>query len=50
MKEPKPAHTRAFAQMGGKRYYLGRYGTPESHRKYEQTVVEWLEAGRQQRV
>ena len=49
-KQKAKPHARAFVELGGKRHYLGRYGTPESRRKYEQTVAEWLEAGRQQRV
>ena len=36
----------ALVQIAGKRIYLGKYGTPESHEKYERTLAEWLTASR----
>ena len=33
--------------LSGRDLYLGRFGTPESHRAYERVVASWLANGRQ---
>ena len=37
---------RAFVELGGRRIYLGAYGSPESRQLYDQTLAEWTLAGR----
>ena len=32
---------RAFVQLNGKRYYLGKYGMPESKEQYRRLIAEW---------
>ncbi len=32
----------ARVRIDGKRYYLGKYGTPESHNRYEELIQDWL--------
>lgn len=39
---------RAFVRLDGRRIYLRRYNSPESQRRYQQVVAEWLASGRQQ--
>ncbi|MCC6416785.1 MAG: site-specific integrase [Gemmataceae bacterium] len=34
----------AVVRLDGKDHYLGAYGTPESRRRYEQILAEWLAA------
>ena len=55
MRIPKLRHHRASGQgfvelpgPGGVRrwVYLGKHGTPEAQAKYDQTIAEWLAAGR----
>jgi integrase len=36
----------AVVTLGGRDYYLGRHGTPESRVEYDRLVVEWLVNGR----
>lgn len=36
---------RAFVRLGGRKVFLGRYGSPESREKYHRTVAEWLAGG-----
>ena len=36
----------AFVEIGGKRKYLGVYGSPESREKYDRQLAEWLQNGR----
>ena len=36
----------ALVQIDGRRIYLGKYDSPESHQKYERIVSEWLAAAR----
>ena len=37
---------RAVVTLGGRHYYLGRHGTPESRAEYDRLVAEWLATGR----
>ena len=37
---------RAFVELDGQRYYIGRYGSRESRQRYDQLVAEWLASGR----
>jgi integrase len=37
----------ARVTLDGKTFYLGVFGTPESHEKYDRLIAEWLEGGRQ---
>jgi integrase len=32
--------------LDGRTYYLGKYGTPESHEKYDRIMAEWLASSR----
>ena len=32
---------RAVVRIGGQDHYLGRYGTPESHERYERAMAQW---------
>ena len=32
----------AVVRLDGRDFYLGKYGTPESHGKYERLIAEWL--------
>lgn len=32
----------AVVRIGGRDHYLGKYGSPESHEKYDRLVAEWL--------
>lgn len=43
-------YPRAFVELGGKRVYLGRWGTPESREAYHRTVAEWFASGGRPRV
>jgi len=36
----------AFVELSGKRFYLGRFGSPEAQQKYDRLVAEWLTNGR----
>jgi integrase len=36
--------------LGGRDFYCGKFGTPESRREYDRVVGEWLAAGRPQAV
>ncbi|NBW97776.1 MAG: recombinase XerD, partial [Planctomycetia bacterium] len=40
----------AVVTLGGKDFYCGKFGSPESHREYDRVVGEWLAAGRPQAV
>ena len=33
---------RAFVQLNGRRYYLGKYGSPESKQHYHRLVAKWM--------
>jgi hypothetical protein len=32
----------AVVRIAGHDYYLGKYGTPESHERYDRLIAEWL--------
>ena len=36
----------ALVQLDGRRFYLGRHGSPESLERYHRLVAEWLASGR----
>ena len=36
----------AVVTLGGKDFYCGKFGSPESRREYDRLVGEWLAAGR----
>jgi integrase len=36
----------ALVQLNGRRFYLGRHGTPESRERYYRLLAEWLASGR----
>lgn len=36
----------AVVTIGGRDYYLGRYGSPESRAEYDRLIAEWLAHGR----
>lgn len=38
----------AVVTLGGKDFYCGKFGSPESRREYDRVVGEWLAAGRPQ--
>jgi integrase len=38
----------AVVTLGGKDFYCGKFGSPESRREYDRVVGEWLAAGRLQ--
>lgn len=38
----------AVVTLGGRDFYCGKFGTPESRREYDRVVGEWLAAGRPQ--
>lgn len=38
----------AVVTLGGKDFYCGKFGSPESRREYDRLVGEWLAAGRPQ--
>lgn len=40
----------AVVTLGGRDFYCGKFGTPESRREYDRVVGEWLAAGRPQAV
>jgi hypothetical protein len=40
----------AVVTLGGKDFYCGKFGSPESRREYDRVVGEWLAAGRPQVV
>lgn len=40
----------AVVTLGGKDFYCGKFGSPESRREYDRVVGEWLAAGRPQAV
>ena len=48
---PKLRHHRptgqALVELCGRRFYLGRYGKPETEERYHRLVAEWLANGRQ---
>ena len=37
---------RAFVRLNGQRFYLGRYGSPESKEEYRRLIAEWEANGR----
>jgi integrase len=41
----KPTN-RAVVTLGGRDFYLGRYGSPESRAEYDRLIVEWISNGR----
>ena len=41
LRQHKPSG-QAVVSLGGKDVYLGPYGSPESKRKYQQVVGEWM--------
>lgn len=41
----RDGHDRAFVEMKGRRYWLGRYGTDESRQRYVQFIAEWQATG-----
>ena len=40
------ASENAYVELGGKRIYLGKHGTPESREAYHRTLAEWEANGR----
>ena len=32
----------AYVTLGGRVYYLGKYGTEESHREYDRLIAIWV--------
>lgn len=36
----------AFVKIAGRVFYLGKYGTPESHAEYNRLIGEWMTLGR----
>ena len=40
----------AVVTLGGRDFYCGKFGTPESRREYDRVVGEWLAAGRPQAI
>ena len=36
----------AYVRLNGEMIYLGNYGSPESHDKYDRILAEWMQAGR----
>ena len=48
---PKLRHHKAsgqgFVELCSHRFYLGRFGLPETRERYDRTVAEWLANGRQ---
>lgn len=38
---------RAFVRLNGQRFYLGKYGSPESKEKYRRLIAEWKANHRQ---
>jgi hypothetical protein len=38
----------AVVTLGGRDFYCGKFGSPESRREYDRVVGEWLAAGRPQ--
>ena len=38
---------RAFVRIGGKMYYLGKYGSAASRREYDRIIAEFVANGRQ---
>ncbi len=46
-RQPRPGgRDRAFVELNGRRYYLGKYGSPDSTREYRRLLVEWEARGR----
>ncbi len=47
MRVPKYSHHKptgqAYVRLNGKFLYLGKYGSDESHRRYEATIGTWLD-------
>ena len=41
------ASGQAVVTLNGKDHYLGTYGSPDSHQRYEVLLSEWLGTGRQ---
>ena len=37
----------AFVELGGRRFYLGPYGSTESQQEYHRLIGEWIASGRQ---
>lgn len=52
LKAPSLRHHKArglaVVTLGGRDFYCGKFGTPESRREYDRVVGEWLTAGRPQ--
>ena len=44
------ASGRAIVTIHGRDHYLGKYGSPESHQKYQQHVAQWAAAREQPTV
>lgn len=40
------ASGQAVVRLGGKDFYLGRFGTPEAQAQYDTLIAEWLSRGR----
>ena len=40
------ASNRAYVELSGRRFYLGRWGSPESLEAYHRALAEWLANGR----
>jgi len=40
------ASGRAFVELNGRRFYLGRYGTRASDVEYDRLISAWLQHGR----
>ena len=40
----------AVVTLGSRDIYLGKHGSPESHQRYDQLIVEWISKGRPRRV
>ena len=37
---------KAIVTLGHRMYYLGEYGSPESHAEYDRLIAEWVDQGR----
>ena len=40
------ASGQAVVRLGGKDFYLGRFGTPDAQTQYDTLIAEWLSRGR----
>lgn len=51
LRVPKYCHHKptdqAYIFINGKRFYLGKYGSEDSHKKFDQILSEWIAQGRQ---